>query len=207
MLLNLTNLVKKHNLRIIGVIHVGAHWGEECDEYAMLGIKNIALIEPCAKAFNILRQKLGAHHHIQLFNCACSAYNGEATMFTETANKGQSNSLLAPANHLKHYPEIKFTGSELVKICRLDSLKLTNKYNMLNMDVQGAEGNVIIGATETMRHIDYVYTEVNKDDANLYQGATNISNLDQLLSDFTRVETEWTSQGWGDSLYIRNSKL
>jgi FkbM family methyltransferase len=207
MLLSLTTLIKKYSLRITGVIHVGAHHGEEVSEYFSLGIKNIALIEPCAKAFNVLKQKFGAHHHIKLFNYACAPYNGEATMFTETANKGQSNSLLQPIEHLKHYPEIKFTGSELVKIRRLDALKLDSKYNMINMDVQGAEGGVIIGATETLRHIDYIYTEVNANDANLYQGAIKISELDQLLKDFERVETSWTGQGWGDGLYIKRAKL
>lgn len=207
MLLSLTTLVKKYRLAIIGVIHVGAHFGEECDEYSMLGIKNIALIEPCAKAFNVLKQKFGSHHHIQLFNYACAAVNGEGAMYTETANKGQSNSLLRPVEHLKYYPDIKFNGMESVKIRRLDSLGLANKYNMINMDVQGTEGSVIFGALGVMPHIDYVYTEVNKDGANLYHGATPISELDRLLSDFTRVETSWTDQGWGDALYIRKTKL
>ena len=207
MLLNLTSLVKKYNLRITGVIHVGAHFGEEVPEYFRLGIKNIALVEPCAKAFNTLKQKFSGHHHIQLFNYACAAYQGEALMHTETANKGQSNSLLKPVEHLKHYPDIQFTGTEPVKIRRLDSLGLPNKYNMINMDVQGAEGGVVAGASGLMQQIDYVYTEVNKDGANLYHGATPISELDKLLGDFTRVEVSWTGQGWGDALYIRTSKL
>lgn len=206
MLLNLTTLVKKYSLRVTGVIHVGAHHGEEVPEYFKLGVKNIALIEPCAKAFNILRQKFAGHHHIELFNYACAAINGEGAMYTETANKGQSNSLLRPVEHIKHYPDIKFNGMETVKISRLDALGLANKYNMINMDVQGAEGGVVIGATSIMPNIDYVYTEVNKDDANLYKGATQISELDNLLHDFTRVETSWTDQGWGDALYIRTSK-
>lgn len=203
MLLNLTNLVKKHSLKITGVIHVGAHFGEECDEYAQLGIKNIALIEPCAKAFNILKQKFGAHHHIKLFNYACTTMAGEAVMFTETANKGASNSLLQPANHTKYYPEIKFNSTEIVKTIRLDSLGLEPKYNMLNIDVQGAEAGVLLGASGIMDHIDYVYTEVNRDDANLYRNATGISTLNSILKDFERVETSWTGQGWGDSLYIK----
>ncbi len=207
MLLNLTHLVKKYSLKITGIAHVGSHFGEEVDEYSMLGIKNIALIEPCARAFNVLKQKFDAHHHIKLFNCACSSTNGQAMMHTETFNQGQSNSLLRPVDHLKYYPEIKFTGVEEVRMCRLDSLGLDSKYNMINMDVQGAEGGVIIGASGILSQIDYVYTEVNADDANLYHGATKISELDALLKDFTRVETAWTAQKWGDGLYIRTSKL
>lgn len=206
MLLNLSQLISKHSLKITGVIHCGAHHGEEIPEYHKHGIKDIALIEPCANAFQILQLKFAAHHHIKLFNVACASYMGEADMYTEQANRGQSNSLLKPVNHLRHYPEIQFKNRERVRVVTLDSLQLGERYNLLNMDVQGAEGHVLRGGSETLKHIDYVYTEVNKDGANLYQGATPISELDQLLHEFERVETSWVeSAGWGDALYKRRS--
>jgi FkbM family methyltransferase len=210
MLLNLTNLIKKYNLKITGVIHVGAHHGEEVPEYRKNGIKDIILIEPCVPAFNILKNKFHGQHHIRLLNVACAAVDGTATMYTETANKGQSNSLLQPMRHLQHYPDIQFKGTEEVRVHRLDFLMTAisgGNYNMINMDVQGAEGAVIIGAKETLAHIDYIYTEVNEDAAQLYKNATRISDLDELLKDFERVETSWTQQGWGDALYIRKTKL
>lgn len=208
MLLSLKSLIQKYSLKINGIIHVGSNEGQEVPEYFALGIKNIALIEPCAKAFNMLKNKFGSHHHIQLFNYACTTTTGEAIMHTETANNGQSNSLLQPVNHLKHYPDIKFTGKETVKTIRLDALGLGNRYNMLNIDVQGAEGGVIMGASGIMDYIDYVYTEVNADDSNLYSGATTISQLDVLLKDFSRVETRWVGKaGWGDAFYKRTSKI
>lgn len=207
MLLNLTDLIQKYSLKITGIIHVGAHYGEEVPEYNKNGIKNIALIEPCAKAFNYLRNKFAGHHHIELINVAFAATDGEAKMYTETANKGQSNSLLQPARHLHHYPDIQFTGEETVKVLRMDTLMFGKHFNMINMDVQGAEGYVIIGGKQTLENIDYVYTEVNEDGAQLYKNATKISDLDELLKDFHRVETSWTEQGWGDALYIRKEKL
>lgn len=208
MLLNLSDLIQKYSLKITGVIHVGAHHGEEVPEYYKNNIKNIILIEPCAKAYTYLRSMFSGHHHIMLFNCALAATDGEAEMYTETANKGQSNSLLQPIRHLEHYPDIKFTGKEMVKVYRWDSLVYQRaKYNLLNMDVQGTEGYVIIGGKESLEHIDYVYTEVNEDAAQLYRNATKITDLDELLKDFHRVETSWTQQGWGDALYIRKTKI
>lgn len=211
MLLNLTDLIKKYSLKIIGVIHVGAHYGEEVYEYSRNGIKNILLIEPCAPAFKKMQNKFAGHNHIKLLNCACAAVDGEAQMYIETANNGQSNSLLQPMRHLQHYPDIQFKGTEQVRVFRLDTLLATDivrvHYNMINMDVQGAEGAVIIGAKETLAYIDYIYTEVNDDAAQLYKNATKISDLDELLKEFLRVETAWTQQGWGDALYIRKTKL
>lgn len=208
MLLNLSDLISKYNLKITGVIHVGAHHGEEVPIYHKHGIKNIMLIEPCKAAFNYMKSKFAGHHHITIWNCALAAIVGEADMFTETANKGQSNSLLQPMRHLQHYPDIQFTGKEKVKVNTLDSLAYDRyRYNMINMDVQGAEGYVIIGAKHSLDNIDYIYTEVNEDGAHLYKNATGISHLDDLLKDFQRVETRWTQQGWGDALYIRKTKF
>lgn len=211
MLLNFSDLVQKYSLKITGIIHVGAHFGEEVADYHKQGVKDIILIEPCGPAFNRLQNKFAGHHHIRLVHCACAAVDGEATMYTETANNGQSNSLLQPMRHLQHYPDIQFKGTEKVKVMRLDAVMQmipnAERYNMLNIDVQGAEGAVIIGGRHTLDHIDYVYTEVNDDSAQLYKNATKISDLDQLLKDFLRVESGWTQQGWGDALYIRRTKL
>jgi hypothetical protein len=49
-------------------------------------------------------------------------------------------------------------------------------------------------------------TEVNKDQ--VYVGCTQIGEIDEILSDFKRVETFWVgNQGWGDALYIRKTIL
>lgn len=203
MLISLTDLIRKYTMKVTGVIHVGAHFGEEVPEYTRNGINNIVLVEPCAAAFKKLYNHFAMHHHIQLFNCACGTIDGEAVMNIETANTGQSNSVLKPLKHLEHYPDIQFVGTEVVKMHKLDSFNLPPKYNMLNMDVQGAEGHVLLGGKKTLANIRYVYTEVNEDGAELYEGATPLSMLDELLREFERVETYLTGQGWGDALYIR----
>jgi len=211
MLLNLTDLIQKYSLKITGIVHVGAHFGEEVADYHKQGIKDIILIEPCGPAFKKLQNRFAGHNHIRLIHCACAAVDGEALMYIETANNGQSNSLLQPMRHLQHYPDIQFKSTEQVRVMKLDSIMAMiptgNWFNMINMDVQGAEGAVIIGGKETLAHIDYVYTEVNDDAAQLYKNATKISELDELLKDFLRVETAWTQQGWGDALYIRKTKI
>jgi len=41
MILQLKDLVKKYNMNISGVIHIGAHYGEEVSNYVNLGIDDI----------------------------------------------------------------------------------------------------------------------------------------------------------------------
>lgn len=205
MLLNFPDLIKKHSLKITGIIQVGCHHCQEVPTYHAHGILKLVLIEPCAAAFKIAQLKYGNDPDITLLNFACGSYTGEASMFIETANAGQSNSLLKPVNHLKHYPDIKFKDTELVQVRPLDDLPLPAGINTLVMDVQGGEGHVLLGGRQVLAGMDYVYTEVNADNGNLYEGATGITELDAILYEFERVETSWTKQGWGDSLYIRKT--
>lgn len=200
MLINLTDLVTKYSMNITGVIHVGAHYAEEYGIYTQLGIKNIHFIEPANKAFTLIRDRFDGNPLVNCYNVACGEETGQFELFTETKNKGQSNSLLRPKKHLEHYPDIVFNGSEIVEVVALDSLGITG-CNFMNVDVQGFEGSVFKGATETLKGIDWIYTEVNT--AELYEGCTQLSELEEILSDFERVETRMTRQGWGDCLFKR----
>ena len=73
------------------------------------------------------------------------------------------------------------------------------------MDVQGAEGLVLKGARETLKHIDIIYTEVNN--GATYEGNMEIDEMDAFLKEYglVRVETLWASKNltWGDAVYIK----
>lgn len=210
MLIKLSDVKARYGMNIKGIIHVGAHVGQEFEMYMNCLVKNVAFFEPCTPAYEKLQQRfvidraaLGFPQvDVQLFKIALGAYQGEGLMYVETANEGQSNSLLEPAEHLKTYPTIEFTDKELVQVMPLDRMDLDmSKYNMLNMDVQGGELEVLKGAKAILPYIDYVYTEVNT--AELYKGAARLEQIDEFLSDFERKEIEMTDAGWGDALYIR----
>lgn len=209
MLLDFSQLVKKWNIKASSVIQVGSHFGQEYDEYIKNGITNIVFIEPCKKAFIELSRRHGDKAGVTLFNVACGDYEGEATMFTgdETVNKGMSNSLLKPAKHLTLHPEVQFTDTEKVHVIRLDSLGLADKgFQLLVMDCQGYEGYVLKGGFQTLRQVNYVYTEINFDE--VYENNIKADELDFLLQDFKRVETGAKVGGmWSDCLFIRKSLL
>lgn len=206
MFIRLPNIIKKYNLKIRGVIHVGAHWGEEVEIYRGNGFRNCAFIEPCKDAYEHLLKATAGYDWAKTFNVACGSKIFETEIHVETRNNGQSNSILKPANHLKYYPDIKFYGKETITVVPLDTLGLNDgKYNMLNMDVQGYELEVLKGATETIKNIDVVYTEVNSEE--IYEDCAKVDELDAFLSDFKRCEEEWTDRGWGDAIYIRKTLL
>ena len=48
MLISFSNLKRKYNMDIKGIIHIGAHYGEEIVDYIDEGIQNIVVFEPSA---------------------------------------------------------------------------------------------------------------------------------------------------------------
>jgi FkbM family methyltransferase len=202
MLISFTNLRKKYNMNIKGIIHVGAHYGEELSEYVKNGIQDIVVFEPLSECFDVLAQKvMNLNANIDGHQVALGSVPGTATMYLSD-NEKQSSSILKPKVHLTHHPNVKFDGTEEVEVDLLDNFD-TKEYNFLNMDVQGYELEVLKGAIETLKHVDYVYCEVNRDE--VYEGNAYVEEIDEFLSAYgmERVETSWEGQIWGDALYIR----
>lgn len=204
MLASFTQLKQKYNMNISGIIHIGAHYGEEIYEYLRNDIQDIVLFEPLSNNFNILENNLkNLNANIQGHQVALGSKKGKATMFLSD-NEAQSSSILKPKVHLTHHPNVKFEGTEEVEVEVLDDYNITH-CNFINIDVQGYELEVFKGSTKTLNSIDYIYCEVNRGE--MYEGNVMIDELDEFLSsyNFTRVETFWPEEWfqWGDALYIK----
>lgn len=207
MLLDFLNLIKKYNLNINGIIHIGAHHGQEYALYEKQNIKNILFFEPLKNNFNKLQENL-IYKDVILVNKALGSDNKKIVMNVETSNNSQSCSILKPKIHLQQYPNIVFDKTEEVEMITLDSYFTDNnikKYNFINIDVQGYELEVFKGSKDTLNFIDYIICEVNR--AELYENCANIYELDQYLNSyrFKRVETSWNGITWGDAFYVKSS--
>jgi len=208
--MELGKYIKEYKIPIRGVIHVGAHYGQEVKEYHACSIKNIVLIEPMDKAFRKLQERFRGVRGIILYNCGCGSKDHMSLLNTETRNGGQSSSVLKPKEHLKFFPNIKFNGSEVVQIQTLDRLvsfmgTTRHKFNLLNVDVQGYELEVLKGATNTLKQMDILILEVNK--VAMYSGCAMVEDIDFYLKDFTRVHTNWIKDCYGEAVYIKNKYL
>lgn len=206
MLLDLHQLIQKHQMHITGVIHIGAHHGEEMQEYDRIdSIQHVIMFEASKHNFDILEDKMKYYPRALCVNKALGAQSESRTFFVETANNGQSNSFLKPAKHLQFYPGITFDHQETIQVEPLDKFECSPILNFINIDVQGFELEVFKGATKTLANVDYIMTEVNQDE--LYEGCVQIDQLDKFLGQFgfNRVETFFVPNvGWGDALYIKN---
>jgi len=202
MLLNLETLVKKYDLKINGVIHIGAHYGQEFTIYENNEIKNQIFFEPLEKNFKVLESEINGKYPI--FKLALGNKTGEVEMFVESANSGMSSSVLEPLIVLKQYPHIIFNEKEIVQMKRLDDIHLDlENLNFINIDVQGYELEVFKGATNTLKYIDCIMTEINREE--LYKDCTKVEELTDFLSEFgfILVEETWDGGSWGDGFYVK----
>lgn len=212
MFIPLPQLIAKYNLggKIKGIIHVGAHFGEEAADYQACGIHKIVWVEPCRQALGKLHEKFSSQESTVIMGCAFGEKMGTTEMYVANENLGASNSILAPDKHLQQFPSIVFNERETIMVFPMDTFAFLQVgwYNFLNMDVQGYEDRVLKGGHNTLKSIDYVYTEVNR--AEVYANCAKVDQMDLLLADFDRVETKWCDGGeagdWGDAFYIRKTK-
>jgi FkbM family methyltransferase len=202
MLLDFNSLKQKHNMDIKGVIHIGGHHGQEFKTYVENNISNVMFFEPVPTTFKILKENIG--NKAILHNVALGNENKKIEMYIETANQGQSSSILEPGIHTRQYPHITFDNKLEVDMVRLDDfIEESTDYNFINIDVQGYELEVMKGAVDTLKNVDYIMSEVNRDE--VYINCSKVDELDSFLSDFgfSRVETTWDGLTWGDALYVK----
>ena len=207
MLISFTNLFDKYKMDIKGIVHIGAHYGEEIQEYVDNGIQKITVFEPLSKNFDVLANRMkNVNADIQGHQVALGSKKGTAKMFVSSGD-GQSSSILKPKQHLELHPDVSFNGTEEVEVCLLDEYDVGDS-NFINIDVQGYELEVFRGGKKTLEKIDYIYCEVNRDE--VYEGNAMVEDMDEFLDayGFERVETKWpeTYYTWGDALYIKKEK-
>jgi FkbM family methyltransferase len=208
MLLEISTLLQQYGVTPRGVIHAGAHDGQEIDEYLRLGFQHGVLFEPQPQLIDRLQARLSSIPGYRVVGAALGEFDGRATLYTETANQGMSASLLKPKHHLVQYPEIQFNGSLEVPVMTLAEYFKTDalpNYNFLNMDVQGAELLVLKGGMAIISALDAIYSEVNR--AELYERCARVEQIDSFLLKFGfhRTDTNWVGETWGEALYIKPS--
>jgi FkbM family methyltransferase len=201
MILNLIELNNKYSMKIDGIIHIGAHFGEEHQTYKELNIDKIVYFEPVKKTFNVLSEKIT---DAKLYNYALGNENKMIEMHIEEADVYGCSSILKPSSN---YDSVSFSQNELVEMKRLDDFKFKD-YNFLNIDVQGYEYEVLKGSIDTLKHVDYILCEVNRETTEKkldYIGAVTIDEIINFLKPygFTLAEVNWAGVSWGDGFFIK----
>jgi hypothetical protein len=197
--------LKKNNIVINGVLHIGAHECEELGFYGQLVVdkSNIIWIDGNINKVNEAKNKGIPNVYYSLI----TDKDDEYVNFNIT-NNGQSSSVLDFGTHLNHHPWVQFIEKQNHKTITVDTFYEKNnldmsKYDFWNFDIQGAELMALNGATQSIKYAKALYLEVNTED--VYKGCGKLDEIDTFVSKygFKRVITQMTHAGWGDALYLK----
>lgn len=201
-----------------GVIILGACMGEEFNDIRLNGATKIVAAECNPHLIDkYIRPKLTENDY--LITDAISDVDGDnVTFYLHAADKFDNfgktfdnpgcSSLLPLKDHLKWYPHINVTEEITVNTTTVDTFFRKNnidpsEYNMLMMDLQGAELKAISGMKEILPHIDVIYTEITHNE--MYAGGATSREMVRLFSElgFDLQEYFPMHQTWGDAWFKR----
>lgn len=206
MLIPFKDIYKQFNLKISGILHVGAHECEELRDYMSHNINPQQIYWVEAMEHKVLLMK--SKNVPNIYQAFVDEVDDKEITFN-VSNNGQSSSLLEFGTHTIHHPHVKFTETIQGKTKRLDTLIEEHNIpiqhlNFLNFDIQGVELRALKSMEKYLSHVDYIYTEINTD--YVYKDCNLVGEIDEYLKQFgfTRVATQIASNfGWGDAFYIK----
>lgn len=211
-LLDIEDYIKQYGIEPKGVVLIGAYDGREYETYKSIGFRNMMFVEADPEHFAGIAKKY-VNDNIELVNVAVNDMQGEIVFHKSVF--GQSNSILPMKKHLVLYPSVYNEKEIVVKADTIDNI-LNGKnemYNVISIDIQGAELKAFHGAVNTLKHIDMIHCEVNF--VEMYEGCGLVGDVDNFLVKygFKRVETVvarikgHNEPAWGDAIYVNCNNI
>ena len=193
-----------------GILHVGAHTGEEHSQYKKLGwlkTEKVIWVEAIEElSIKLLESIPEAERYV--LNILAWDTDDDEIKFNLTSNLA-SSSALTFGSHEIDYPEIFVEKQVMLRTSRLDSvLTAEMRFNFMVLDVQGTELQVLRGLGHQLKNVKWIVSECHSQD--VYKGGSHVFDLDLFLKShgFKRRITEWNSiGGWGDALYLKEDGM
>jgi len=186
--------IEKYNLKINGILHVGAHICEELDAYKKYGLTDsqIVWVEGNSDIFNHIKRN---NPKRRIFNVLISDRDNQETDFIIT-NNGQSSSILELKEHLREHPQVYEIKREKRLTKTIDTFisenQIESTLNFVNMDIQGAELLALKGMKNYLPYVNYLYLEVNVKE--LYAGCGLIGEIDDFFSCHSHDQNDFLTQ-------------
>lgn len=205
------------------LVHVGAHVGQEVEEYRKQDVKNVIWIEADKNTYERLRSNISlSEHHANLkinhifVNAMISDKDGETLDFYKFNNDGQSSSRYKASDLLRQtWPGLDAIGPPAqLTTYRLDSvltqLKIpSNQFDnaKLLIDVQGGEYQVLNGLGSFLSMFNVIELEVSRQE--IYEGQKTFGFIDNImtLSGFVREVSSIEDIPWHGNVIYAKDKL
>ncbi|MGP8217104.1 MAG: FkbM family methyltransferase [Bacteroidia bacterium] len=211
---------KLHGIPKKGIIHIGAHKGEEYEEYIKRGFQNIIFIEANPELCQLMTDRFSKDRRVKVYNYAITDITQEIEFHLHQSNSGlESSSILKMkefdkiVTSLKTSKTIRVPGITLADFITKENLAISN-YNVLSLDIQGADYYALRGANEILQKFDAVITEVQC--IELYENSVNEKVIDEYMDSqkyerfFTIYHELYNASGtfpaWGEVIYVKKNR-
>ena len=209
MKLDFSNLCQQHNITPRGIISIGAYDGKTLKRLNLPNTLKTLLIDANPSAVERLQENFADRPNIQVVQAAIANHNDTVTLHLTSLES--SSSILPWQQYSKIYPNIKETQQLTLPSRTLDTLleelhlSITD-FNILILDIQGAELLALEGATQLLNTLDAIYTTVYYQE--LFKGGALAEQVDQFLTDYQfQCVAEGTPYhpAWGEACYVRQT--
>ncbi len=209
MKLNFPDLCQHHNITPRGIILIGAYDGKTLKRLNIPNTVKTLLIDANPSAVKRLQENFADSPHIQVVQAAIANHNDTVTLHLTSLES--SSSILPWKQYSEIYPNIKeiqqLTLSARTLDTLLEELNLSpSDFNILILDIQGAELLALEGANQLLNTLDAIYTTVYYQE--LFEGGALAEEVNQFLADYqfdsVAEETPY-HPAWGEAFYVRQT--
>ncbi|MEL0591094.1 MAG: FkbM family methyltransferase [Planktothrix rubescens PR222] len=209
MKLNFPDLCQHHNITPRGIILIGAYDGKTLKRLNLPNTVKILVIDANQGAVERLQENFANSPNIQVVQAAIANHNDTVTLHLTSLES--SSSILPWKQYSEIYPNIKeiqqLTLSSHTLDTLLEELNLSpSDFNILILDIQGAELLALEGANQLLNTLDAIYTNVHYQE--LFEGGALAEEVNQFLSDYQfDIVAEDTPYhpAWGEAFYVRQT--
>lgn len=186
------------------ILDIGANDGSTTLEFLRhFPSCTVHAFEPDERALRKLKANV-KHSNAHIHATAIGAHDGEAEFFVSSgmppgfaaadfaaefpAGWDMSSSLRKPKTHYNVWPWCKFETTRKVLVKRLDTWVREAGLAQIDFiwaDIQGAEGDLILGGREALSKTRYFFTEYSDDE--WYEGQPTLRRLSDMLENFSIV--------------------
>jgi FkbM family methyltransferase len=165
-----------------GVLHIGAHEGQEASMYANLVVR-VMWIEAIPEKYTVLTKNISKYTNQKAKNILLGSKNTKENIFYLSSNNKESSSIynFGSDNSSKKLRMNTSISIPMKKLQTVFSPKTISLYPHWVIDVQGAELDVLKGAGKLLRFCHSLEVEVTSEDFDLYQGGSKKNEVINFL--------------------------
>lgn len=166
-----------------GILHIGAHLGQEGKRYFQYGTK-VLWVEAIPTVYEKLKVNIGGFPNQEAL-CALLGNEDNLMVDFNLASNGHASSSIFNFRSELGFNKLYMESKISLPMTRLDSLfnaETIANYDHWVVDVQGAELLVLEGAGNLLRHCKSLLVEVST--RKVYEGGSSWSELEKFLSVF-----------------------